>query len=187
MLYKWHVYDWLLPRVVRGRLRKTSTSTYNSITFRIAKEDSREEDAHAYEQDMRHGVFHKFLLYFRVVKHKVNVGFWDQLAVCMCIPPNNFWTPELIFMKIGMCIMPPDINLFGVARDKSRASVIPALSPIDHTIQIMTLKLLECLSRSLWNWYECRATWGHRNAVLNKPLPSVIPTLKPLKLLRWQP
>lgn len=105
------------------------------------------------------GVFHKFLFYFRVVK---------QLAVCMCIPPNNFWTLELIFMKIGLCIMPPEINLIGVARDKSSASVIPTLSPIYHTIQI--IKLLECLNRSLWNWYVCRATWGHRSSVLNEPL-----------------
>jgi hypothetical protein len=32
------------------------------------------------------------------------------LCVYMCIPRNNFLTPESIFMKLGMYIMPPKLS-----------------------------------------------------------------------------
>jgi hypothetical protein len=28
-----------------------------------------------------------------------------MLSVCLCIPSNNFWKPEQIFMKLSMYIM----------------------------------------------------------------------------------
>jgi hypothetical protein len=31
-----------------------------------------------------------------------------MLSVCLWVPPNNFWMPELIFMKLGMYIMAPE-------------------------------------------------------------------------------
>jgi hypothetical protein len=32
----------------------------------------------------------------------------SMLSVCRCIPPNNFWLPEPIFMNLGMYIMAPE-------------------------------------------------------------------------------
>jgi hypothetical protein len=47
------------------------------------------------------------------------------LCVCMCIPPNNFWMPEPIFIKLGIGTC---ANLNGVIH-KSCLSVIPTLQP----------------------------------------------------------
>jgi hypothetical protein len=38
---------------------------------------------------------------------KINVGLWDHLAVCVSIcvwSPVNFWMPETVYMKLGMCL-----------------------------------------------------------------------------------
>jgi hypothetical protein len=39
---------------------------------------------------------------------KIKVRLCDHLAVYVCIPHINFWTPEPIFMKLGMYIMTPE-------------------------------------------------------------------------------
>jgi hypothetical protein len=41
---------------------------------------------------------------------KNRVGLWDHVAVCVCINPINFRTPEPIFMKLGTYITAPEPN-----------------------------------------------------------------------------
>jgi hypothetical protein len=97
---------------------------------------------------------HIFLAYFLCFE-KLKVGLWDHLAVCLCIPPVNFWMPVQIFMKLSMYIMATE-------------SILTAyfINPSHQSVCIFTsLFLLSSGSVSTSPWQRIHATvksrvWG---------------------------
>jgi hypothetical protein len=55
-------------------------------------------------------IISSFVLSLLYLFWKMKIGWWNHHGV-LCLPtppPINFWTPEPIYIKLGMCIMAPE-------------------------------------------------------------------------------
>jgi hypothetical protein len=80
------------------------------------------------------------LSYFEknTIKGNLNEITLLSVCVCTCIPPPNFWIPEPIFMKLGMCTMATEPISVAYILHKSNPSVIPTLQPLSQSLSCPT-------------------------------------------------